>query len=115
MHLAGRIDRSADRTCGQVPQDLIDQPEALLDLADAHPDAGVNVTGLEHGNLEREPIIGRIAGRLARIESTAAGTPDITAGAELPCQVAAKNSSGGRAVLRGGVVVVELEERREKA
>jgi len=88
-HRVTRIDRDPNRACGQTSQDLIDQGEALLDLANAHPDAGVDVTGLEHRNLEIEPIVGRIAGHLARIEGAAAGTPDITAGAELPCQLAA--------------------------
>src|SRR5262249_23471509 len=86
--------RDANRACRQTSQDLIDQSEALLDLANAHPDAGVDVTGLEHGNLEIEPIVGRIAGHLARIEGAAAGTPDVTAGAKLPRQLATQDAPG---------------------
>src|SRR5262249_27036519 len=79
------------------------------DLPDAHPDAGVHVTGVEYGNFEIEPIVGWIAGHLARIEGAAAGTPDITAGAELPCQLAAQNSCGGGAVLQRSGIVIELD------
>src|SRR5262249_61450235 len=76
-HLAIGIDRDPHRACGQTSQDLIYQGEALLDLPDAHPDAGVHVTGVEYGNFEIEPIVGWIAGHLARIEGAAAGTPHI--------------------------------------
>ncbi len=57
-HLTSRLDRGPDRACRQTPQDLIYQPEALLDLANAHPDASVDITGIEHGNFEIELIVG---------------------------------------------------------
>src|SRR5260370_570395 len=95
-----RTGRNQNRVCGLTFRNLIYQPETLLDRADAHPDAGVDVAGLERGGLEIEPIVGRIAGRLARIEGAAAGTPDIAASAELPCQLAAEDPGGGGAILQ---------------
>ena len=56
---------------------------ALLDLADADPDPRIDVAGIEHRHLEREPVIGRIADGAARIEGAAGGAAHIAAGAEL--------------------------------
>src|SRR5437899_5168292 len=111
-HLTSRIDRSPDRPRRQVLQDLIDQSEALLDLANAHPDASVDVTRLEHGNFEIEPIVGRIAGGLAGVESAAAGPPDIPAGPALRRQLVAQDPSASGAVLQRRGIVVELDELR---
>src|SRR5438105_13551466 len=83
-YVTSRIDRSPDRPRRQVLQDLIDQSEALLHLANAHPNASVDVTRLKHGNFEIEPIVRRIAGCLAGVQSAAAATPDIHAGPDLP-------------------------------
>src|SRR5437763_10550989 len=112
-HLTSRIDRRPDRPRRQVLQDLIDQSEALLHLANAHPNASVDVTRLEHRNFEIEPIVGRIAECLAGIESAAAGTPDIPAGPELPRQLAAQDPSAGGAVLQRRGIVIKLDELRK--
>ncbi len=95
-------------------QDLINQPEALLHLANTHPYPSVDITRLEHGNVEIETMIGRIADCLAGVESAAAGTPDIPAGPELPRQLAAQNPGAGGAVLQRGGIVVKLDELREQ-
>jgi hypothetical protein len=104
------IDGDADRTVRQASQDLVDQREALLDLADADPHARVDIAGLEHRDLEVEPIIGRVGKRLARIEGAAAGASDIAAGAELPRQLAAQNAGSVGAVLQRGGIVVKVDE-----
>src|SRR5437764_945248 len=65
--IAAEID--LDRSVRQALKNLFDKLQALLDLADAHPDAGVDVASIEHRHVEIEPIIGRIARPLARIES----------------------------------------------
>src|SRR6185295_11352354 len=85
--LAGGDDVSRDRPVRQVPHNLFDELEALLDLADAHPHPGVDVAGIEHRHLEFELIIWLIPRRLACIEGAAAGAPDIAAGAELSRQL----------------------------
>src|SRR5580704_1100813 len=64
-----RIGFGAHRAGRQLLRDLIDQGKALLDLTDADPDAGVDVTLLEHGDLESEPVIRSIAWALSGIES----------------------------------------------
>ncbi len=52
---ARAVDGNPDRAVRQPLQDLLDQREALLDLADADPDAGIDVAGLEHRHFEVEP------------------------------------------------------------
>ena len=74
----------ADRSAGQPVDDGIDQAEALLDLADAHPDPRVDIPGGEHRHLESELIVRCIARLLACVEGTPAGAPDVTARGELP-------------------------------
>src|SRR4051794_23199174 len=89
-----------DRTVGQSVQDLLDQSEALLDLADTDPDAGVDVAALEDGNVEGQLVVRPVSRDPARVEGAAAGTPDVTAGAKLPCQRGAQDPGGGGAVLQ---------------
>src|SRR4029077_16966256 len=103
-----------NRTAGQSIQDPLDQPEALLDLADTDPDAGVDVAALEDGNVEGELIVRPIPWDLARVEGAGAGTPDGAARAKLPCHVRAQDPSRGGAVLQRGRVVVELDQFRER-
>ena len=67
---------------GQALQDLLDQPETLLDLADADPDPRVDIAVVAHRHLEIELVVGRVADRFARIEGAARGAADIAAGAE---------------------------------
>src|SRR5262245_25927310 len=111
--LAGGADGGRDRPVRQTLQDLFDQLEALLDLADADPDPSVDVAGLEHRHLKIELIVGRVAWAFARIEGAVAGTPHIAAGAELACEFRAQNAGGGGAVLQRSGVVVEVDELRE--
>src|SRR5260370_29351291 len=72
------------RCLRQPGQDLLDQGDALLDLADPDPDAGIDVAGVEHRNVELESVVGRIGDRPARIEGAAPGPAHITAAPELP-------------------------------
>src|SRR5262245_8867095 len=112
---AARVDLGADRAARQGLQHLIDQREALLDLADAYPDPRVDVAGIEHGNFKRKCVVGGIAGQLARVEGTSAGAADVAAGPELPRQLTGQYARGGGAVLQGRGVGVELDQLGERA
>src|SRR5262249_20594560 len=79
-------ERRADRPGRQTRQDLFDQAQALLDLADADPDAGIDVAGLEHRDVELQLIVGRVARTLARVEAAPGRATDIAAGAKLARQ-----------------------------
>src|SRR5215831_17923877 len=70
---AGGIDLDVDRSGGKTAGDLLDQAQALLDLADADPHPGVDVAAVEHGYLELQLVVGRIARFLARVERATAG------------------------------------------
>src|ERR1700682_2208290 len=76
-------DRDRDGAVRQARQYLVDQSETLLDLANAYPDACIDIARGQHRHLELNLVIGRIGERLARIEGTTAGAADVTAGAEL--------------------------------
>ena len=80
--LPGLIERAARLACGQPLDDLIDEAQALLDLVNAQPDAGIHITVLAQRHLKGELVIGRIGKRLARVEGAARGPADITPGAE---------------------------------
>ena len=69
----------SNRAIRQALKDLIDQPKALLDFADADPDARINIACRKYWNRKVELIVGSIAGRLAGIDIPAAGAPDIAA------------------------------------
>src|SRR5438105_262641 len=76
----------------QHAEDLLDQDEALLDLADADPDARIDVAGGQHRHIEAQRRIGRVAGRLACIVGAARRAPDIAAAAELAGQLGLEDS-----------------------
>jgi len=57
----------------QAGEDLLDQIDALLDLADADPHPRIDVAGLEHRHFETQLIVGRIGERAASVEGAAAG------------------------------------------
>ena len=59
----------------QVLQDLLDQAEALLDLANAQPHPGVDVTLGQDRDFELQLVVGRIAGGAAGIERAPAARP----------------------------------------
>ena len=95
---------------GRRCQYLVDQSETLLDLANAHPDACIDIARGQHRHLEFKPIIGRIGVRLARIEGAAAGAADVTAAAELVHQFGGHHPGLDGAILQRSGVVVELDE-----
>src|SRR5690606_37611420 len=73
----------ANRPAGQAVENLLDQREALLDLADADPDAGIHVALRADRHLEAQRVVRRIGEHLPRIESAARRTADIPARTEL--------------------------------
>src|SRR5579883_2148306 len=75
-------------TCGKGAfrkplHDLLDHREALLNLADAHPDTGVDVAVIMGHELEIEFVIRDIARLLSRVECAAASAPHIAASPKL--------------------------------
>ena len=105
----------ADGSGGKPVQDLLDQEEGLLDLVDAQPHAGIDVTLLAHRHLEAQVGVGGIARLLAGIEGAARGAADEAAGSVLACQFRLQNAGGDGAVLHRGGAVVELDQLREAA
>src|SRR5689334_11339434 len=71
----GQLDASRSRR--QSRNDLLDQPQALLDFADADPYPRIDVAVVAHRHLELERIIGGIASRLTHVEGAARGAPHI--------------------------------------
>ena len=65
----------------------------------------------EHRHVELQRVVGRIAGRAARVEGAARGAADIAAGAELPRELGLEDAGADGAVLQRGGVVVELDQR----
>src|SRR6266702_7392283 len=59
---------NADRTAGQPLQDLLDERQALFDLADADPDAGIHVALLKDSCVESEFVVRGVARTAPRIE-----------------------------------------------
>ena len=113
--LAGRARRPAasarSGAAGQPVEDLLDQRQALLDLADADPDARIDVALLEHRHLEAQLVVGRIAGRRGARRSRGPRrgrhsrrrrTARASAGVE--------DAGGDGAILQRGGVVVELDQ-----
>src|SRR4029077_8457652 len=80
-----------DWSLGKRVQNLLDQSEALLDLANAHPNARVDVALVENRHVERQPVVRRIARRSAHIDGAARRAADIAAGAELPDKLRLEN------------------------
>src|SRR5262249_60056526 len=95
-------ERGSDRAHGQTRQHLLDQTHALLDFTDANPDAGIDVSIIEHGNIEFELVIRRIGQYLARIEGAAARAPYISAGAKPARKLKRENTGRGGTVLERG-------------
>src|SRR5262249_37607441 len=52
-----------NRSWWQLAQDLLDQAEALLHLADADPEARIHVARLNDRDLELQSLVRRVAGR----------------------------------------------------
>ena len=65
-----------DRAVRQPLQICLDQRQALLDLLDANPDAGIDIAGVARRH-SKDSSPGRIAKRLACVEGAAAGASDI--------------------------------------
>ena len=95
---------------GQPLENLIDQLQALLDLADADPHPRIDVAVVAHRHLELKLVIGRIGHCLARIEGAARGASDIAAGAEGAGKRRREIAGGDGAVLERGGVVVDLDQ-----
>ena len=111
--LAGLTERAARCAVGQPFDDLLDEAEALLDLADAHPDAGVHIAIFARRHLEAELVVRRIGKHFTRVEAAARGPADISPSTERPRQLRAEITGRHRAVLQRGGVVVDLDELRE--
>src|SRR5260370_20042938 len=69
---AGRIEADANRSTRQPVEDLLDQQQTLVDFANTNPDAGIDVTGIKHRNVEAELVIRRVPSNLTRNSSAAA-------------------------------------------
>src|SRR4029079_19063240 len=91
-------------------QDLLEEPDALLDLADANPYPRIDVAILADRNIEVEFPVRSVADVTARIEGTAGRAADIPAGAKAACQGGLQNSGGDGAILERGGVVVKLHQ-----
>src|SRR5450755_3262273 len=72
-----RGERFTYRPRRKLAQDLIDQRQALLDFADADPDAGIDIALFPHRNLEPQRIVGRVARYAPRIEAAPGGAADV--------------------------------------
>ena len=98
---AARRDRPLQRTPpGMASRICSIRGKALLDFADADPDAGVDVARTEYGNGKIEPIVGRVTGSFPCIEIASAGTADISGRSKLPGEFGANDSSRDGAVLQ---------------
>src|SRR6266481_4326526 len=80
---AGRIEADVNRSTRQPVEDLLDQQQTLVDFANTNPDAGIDVTGIKHRNVEAELVIRRVLQIVPRIEGAAACAAHIAAGAVL--------------------------------
>ena len=73
-------------------------------------DAGVDVAFRQHRHAKLNAIVGWISRRLARVESAAAGAPDITAGSELLHEAAMHDASADGAILQRSRIVIKLDK-----
>src|ERR1041385_8811599 len=103
-------ERRVDRALRNRLENLLNKREALLDLANAEPDARVDITGVEHRHFERQFVIGHIRKRAPRIEAPAGRTADIAAGAELRRQFRFHNPRGHCPILQRSRIVVEVDQ-----
>ena len=79
------------------------------------PDARIDIAVVAHRHFEIEPIVRRIADRLARVEGAARGASDIAAGAECARQSRRQIAGGDGAVLERGGAVVNRDQLGEAA
>src|SRR5579872_1559369 len=110
---ARRREQRPDGSIRQPRKNLFDQRKALLDFADPHPDAGVDIACREYRNIKVELIVGGIAMRFAHIEIASAGPSHIAARAELACQLGGHDSRADGAVLQRSGFVVKFNEARK--
>src|SRR5690606_23538357 len=80
---------------------------------DTNPDPGIDVAFVQEGDIEVEPVIGRVARRTPRVEEATARTSDITACAKLTDQRLRHDSGAYGPVLQRRGVVVEFDQCRE--
>src|ERR1700690_1318880 len=76
-----RGDFGARRAARQAGENLIEDFEALFDLADANPDPRVNIAPREQWNLESQFVVGRIGEGAPRVEVAPRCAADIAAAA----------------------------------
>src|SRR5262252_6292524 len=107
----GELD--CDRPLRQAIEYLLDQSKTLLDLADANPDACVDVPRDENGNCEIERGVWRIAGRSPRVEIATAGASNKSCGTKSPSDRAVEYPRRSGAVLQRGRVVIKLDQPRK--
>src|SRR5947207_2747362 len=118
-HSFARICRSQrpwpliDRPRRKLAQDLLYQRQALLDFADADPDAGIDIAFLPQRRFELQRIVRRISWRASRIEASTRGAADITSAAELPRETWRQYARVDRPVLQRSGVVIELDQLRK--
>src|SRR5262245_30187882 len=113
--LARSSEGSAEFALGQPLEHLLDQLEALFDLAGADPQPRIDIAVVAYRHLEFELIVWRIPDRLARVEGTARGAADITAGAESARERRREIAGGDGAVLKSGCAVVDFQKLGEAA
>ena len=85
----------------------------MLDFANPDPHAGVDVTLVEHRDLEAQIVIRRITQSPAGIEGTAGRATHIASGGVLPCQRGRDDAGVDGTILKRGGVVVEFDQVRE--
>src|SRR5262249_38990051 len=107
----GKLD--CDGPLRQAIEYLLDQSKTLLDLADANPDACVDVPRGENGNCEIERGVWRIAGRSPRVEIATAGASNKSCGTKSPSDRAVEHPRRSGAVLQRGRVVIKLDQPRK--
>ena len=118
-HSFARICRSQrpwpliDRPRRKLAQDLLYQRQALLDFADADPDAGIDIAFLPQRRFELQRIVRRISWRASRIEASTRGAADITSAAELSRETWRQYARVDRPVLQRSGVVIELDQLRK--
>src|SRR3974390_2091200 len=79
---ASRVHVSPEIALGQATQNLIDQRETLLDLAYADPYPRVDITRVQHGDLERQFVVRRVSEVTPCIKGASRRATDIAACAE---------------------------------
>src|SRR5438876_3016896 len=103
------VERDGDGTLRQSVKNLLDQSEALLDLADTQPDARVDIAGCQNGNGKVELVVGCIAGSFSRVEVAAAGAADESGRAVSLRQCGLNHAGQCGAILQRGGIVIELD------